>query len=181
MTPEDFDALFDRFERTVVRLEAGLSYSVGGLEQKRIDAWKVGEPRPERSVRTSPWLARIARQTITEGKSWRRLRIADQMNDYLRFQLTGYAESQAAGDEIRLLPREELRWPYVDDFWLFDGGTRKAFAVFLHYTDAGELESIDPVDAGDRETLDDLQRMIDTFWPEAVPLNQFLAAVAHHG
>lgn len=175
MTPEDFDALFDSFDRTVVRFEARLSYSVGGAEQQRIDAFTAGAPRPERSVHTSPWLARIARQTVTEGKSWRRLRIADlPPNDYLRYQLVGYAESQAVGDEVRLLPREELHWPHIDDFWLFDGGTPSAHAVFMRYTHDGKLDSIEPAGA---DRLDEMQRLVDAIWPEAVPLNQFLAAV----
>ena len=56
----DLNACFDLFERTAERLEALPAYAVGGAEEERLRAFRLGLPRPERSVRTSPWLARIA-------------------------------------------------------------------------------------------------------------------------
>jgi hypothetical protein len=135
----DLNACFDLFERTADRLETLPAYAVGGAEEERLRAFRLGLPRPERSVRTSPWLARIAR-TTAEGKSWRRIRVLGwPLTEYQRYQLTGYQESAAAGDVIRIADRSaHPELVALDrDFWLFDADAPQPFAALMSYDDAG--------------------------------------------
>lgn len=170
-----FDALFDTFVATVVRLEALPLYSVGGAEQERIDAWKAGRPRPERSVRTSPWLARIAATTTTAGKRWSRVRVVDEpLTDYQRYQLDGYRESQAVGDQVSIARRGAVD-DSGDDFWLFDARTPAAHAVLMRYHPDGSLRGRELVD--DPATLAVLTARVERVATAAVPLNVFLADV----
>ena len=101
----DLTACFDLFERSAFRLETLPAYAVGGAEAERLRAFQLGLPRPERSVRTSPWLARID-QTTAAGKSWRRVRVVGwPLTEYERYQMLGYQESATAGDVIRIADR----------------------------------------------------------------------------
>jgi hypothetical protein len=131
VTPEEFDALFDSFRSAVFRLEALPAYA--GQEDDRMHAFYLGEPLPERSVRTEPWLARIAMTTITERKSWIRVRVVDEpLTEFQRYQLEPYRESQAAGEQILIVARAELG-DAGEDFWLFDAGAPDARGVLMHY------------------------------------------------
>lgn len=135
----DFSTLFGGFHHRVVRFEALATYSIGGAEAERVQASREGRPRPERSVRTSPWLARIAASTVA-GKSWSRIRVVDEpLTEYQRYQLTGYIESQAVGERISLVLRSAME-DHAPDFWLFDEGSPGAHAVLMHYYDDGRLD-----------------------------------------
>lgn len=134
MTPEQFDACFDRFRESAWRLEARQQYADPGADE-RVRAWREGQPRPERSVRTSPWLRRVA-VTVAAGKRWGRVHVVRHpLSDYLRYEMVGYVESAAAGEEIRIA--DQAAHPGLasvgPDFWLFDAGTPDAFAVLMHY------------------------------------------------
>ncbi len=119
MTSEEFNALFDAFHTTVFRLEGLPDYAVGGFDAERLAAFRDGKPMPERSVRTSPWLARIAVTTVNR-KAWERVRVVDEpLTEYQRYELLAYQESQAAGEQIRVLTRSEAG-EWGSDFWLFD-------------------------------------------------------------
>jgi hypothetical protein len=76
-------------------------------------------PRPERSVRTSPWLRRIAVTTVA-GKRWQRVHIVEHLlSEYLCYEIEGYVES-ATGEEISIADR--AAHPDLarlgPDFWL---------------------------------------------------------------
>ena len=135
----DLSACFDLFERSAFRLETLRVYAVGGTEEERLRAFRLGLPRPERSARTSPWLARIARTTAA-GKSWHRVRVIGwPLTEYERYQMTGYQESAAAGDVIRIADRSahpELT-ALNRDFWLFDAEGPQPFAALMSYDEAG--------------------------------------------
>lgn len=144
MTPEEFDKAFDQFEVSAFRLETLQHYAVSA-EDARMRAFREGTPRPERSVRTSPWLRRVA-VSAAAGKSWSRVHLIEEpLSEYLRYELIGYVESMAAGEQIRLAYPPEDR-PELVDFWLFDAGTPKRFAVLMHYNDDGEILGYQPVD-----------------------------------
>jgi uncharacterized protein DUF6879 len=173
MTPEDFDALFDSFRSDVFRLEALPAYA--GEEDDRLRAYYSGQPLPERSVRTEPWLARIALTTITEHKSWLRVRVVDEpMTEFQRYQLEPYRESQAAGEQIRIVLRAELD-DDGPDFWLFDAGTADARGIMMHYSDDYRWLGADLVT--DPVMLAELDRRRRAAIARAVPLNEFLAVV----
>jgi Family of unknown function (DUF6879) len=158
---------FAGFGRSAFRWEPLPSCGGGGAEAERIDAWRAGRPRPERSVRTSPWLARIA-VTTTEGKRWMRVLVLDSpLTEYQAYRLAGLIESQAAGEQIRVMCRDAA--PLVPDFWLFDD----TVAVFLSYDAAGQF-------TGARLTRDPAEAALcvaerDRMVRRSVPLNEYLA------
>lgn len=167
----DFDALFDEFQHSAFRYEGREVYNVGGAEADRIQAWREHKPRPERSVRTSPWLRRIA-ITTAAGKEWSRVRAVDEpLPEYLRYELSGYVESQAAGDRVLLVNRENAS--HGRDFWLFDGGTSTARAALMNYTETGEFLGFEAVT--DRDALADLEATRQRLLAAATPLNVWLA------
>lgn len=176
MTPGKFDALFDSFHHVAFRLETLPTYDVGGADAARMAAFLAGEPLPERSVRTSPWLARIAVTTV-DGKDWERVRVVDEpLTDYQRYELHAYQESQAAGEEIRILPRSRAgQWG--PDFWLFDPPTPDARAALMNYTPTGQWRGSTLIT--DPERLRELAQIRRTARASAVPLNEFL--VGHRG
>ncbi len=172
MTPEEFGQLFDGFTDSAFRLETLPSYNVGGQEAERIAAFRAGRPRPERSVRTDPWLRRIA-LTSSAGKSWTRVRVLDDPpTDYEQYQLVGYQESQAAGDCIRIVARGQFP-AHGPDFWLFDQSTDHAQAVVMHYTPDGVPEEF--VHLTGSADVQDLTKRAVAADALAVPFNDYLA------
>lgn len=179
LTSAEFDALFDSFTNSVVRLEQLPAYSVGGAEAERIAAWRRGEPRPERSVRTSPWLARIATSTAVDGKRWQRVRVVDEpLTDYQRYQLESYRESQAAGEEISIALRADAPDRWVD-FWLFDRGTPQARAVWMKYDREGRLQRREFTN--DERATTAMASIVASVQDVAMPLNVFLARAVRGG
>lgn len=115
MTPEDFDALFDTFTHTAYRLECLPTYAVPA-EDATVQAFREGTARPERSVRTSPWMRRIAVSTAA-GKSWSRTRVIDTpLTEYQQISLPAYVESQAVGEQIAVAERDDVG-DLGPDFW----------------------------------------------------------------
>lgn len=150
MTPEEFDASFDAFERSVLRLEVHQTYAVSA-EDSFAQAFRQGLPRPERSIRTSPWLRRVA-ATVMEGKAWTRIRLVRHpLTEYLRHELLAYVESAVVGEETRMVDLN--RYPECSslgpDFWLFDAGTPNEFAIVMHFDTAGAVRSYQRVYAVD--------------------------------
>jgi hypothetical protein len=174
LTGAEFDALFDNFTTSVARLEALPAYAVGGAEGERLRAFHEGLPRPLRSVRTDPWLARIAVSTVMNGKSWTRVRVVDEpMTDYQRYQMQSHRESQAVGEQVRIIHRSKAG-DVGPDFWLFDEHTDHPLAVLMHYHPDGRLDRRQLVDQPSQiAELAARMRRIDA---GAVSLNEFLAA-----
>lgn len=171
MTSDDFDALFDEFHHTAFRWEGLPAYDVGGEEAARIEAMRTGRPIPERSVRTDPWLARIAVTTVA-GKNWSRLRVVDEpLTEYQRLELTAYAEAQAAGDQTFLAPRSAVE--DGPDFWLFDAGTPQARGFLMRYDAGGHWLGLEMVT--EPSGLAALDRRREQAQRAAVALNVFLA------
>jgi hypothetical protein len=137
---DEFDSYFDRFTHDVFRLENLQHYAISA-EDERVRAFRENTARPERSVRTEAWLARIAVTTVA-GKSWERIHVVDHpLSEYLRYELVGYVESQAAGEQIRIADRaaDESLSRLGEDFWLFDADSADAFAVLMQYDEAGHF------------------------------------------
>ncbi|HEX3816228.1 MAG TPA: hypothetical protein VHX59_25595 [Mycobacteriales bacterium] len=175
MTADEFDALFDRFAVSVFRLETFQQYRVG--EDDEIAAWLQGEPKPERSVRTSPWLARIARTTIVDGKEWSRIHLVEEpLTDYLRYEFSAYVESQAAGEQIRIADRTSANLDFNEDFWLFDESRDDAYAIAMRYAEDGSMHGFELVT--DPPTLARYTAMKGAAWGASVPLNDYLVRTA---
>ena len=132
-----FEECFDKFRHSAFRLETLPHYEAA--DDERFAAYRDRAPLPDRSVRTSPWLRRVA-LTTAKGKTWQRVHVMNRnLTEYERFELIAYAESAAAGEEIRIAERgtsgdlDELR----RDFWLFDAETRRPFAALMTYDPQG--------------------------------------------
>jgi hypothetical protein len=180
VTPEDFDDLFTRFLHTAYRLETLPFYDVGdiGQEAERFRAFREGAPIPERSVRTDPWMARIALSTLTEGKQWQRVRVVDDpLTEFERYELLSLAEAQAVGDRNFVVSRE-VAGPTLPEAWIFDSGTPDAHAVVMEYDDAGAWLGARHVGA-DMNVYGKELYVIEAAWRRtlrlAVPLNEYLA------
>jgi hypothetical protein len=172
VTPADFGDHFDRFQHTAFRLETRQVYTVPA-EQERIQAFRAGRPLPERSPRTSPWLARI-QVTARAGKRWQRIRlVAEPMTGYTRYQLAGYKESAAAGEDIRIcrLAAHRDLAAMTRDFWLFDDHV----VVFLHYDAEGRFTGAEP--ARDPAAISQCQAERDLALRHSMPLASYLALV----
>jgi uncharacterized protein DUF6879 len=171
----DLTTCFDLFERSAFRLETLPAYAVGGAEEERLKAFRLGLPRPERSVRTSPWLARIARTTAA-GKSWRRIRVLGwPLTEYQRYQLVGYQESAAAGDVICIADRSARpELAVLDrDFWLFDADEPQPFAALMTYDDADRYIGSEITAAPETiERCKAARRLAERY---SVPLDTYLA------
>ena len=170
----DLGACFDLFEHSAFRLETLRTYAVGA-EDERLRAFRLGLPRPERSVRTSPWLARIA-QTTAAGKSWRRVRVVGwPLTEYERYQMIGYKESAAAGDVIRIADRStHPELAALDrDFWLFDAEEPRPFAALMTYDETGSYLGSEITTAP--EAVDRCKAAERLAGRYAVPLENYLA------
>jgi hypothetical protein len=181
LTGQQFDAVFDGFVTSptstrVFRLEAYQHYHVPS-DDPFMAAFRNREPRPSRSVRTSPWLARVANSVISGGKQWQRVHlIREPLSEYLQMEMQGYVESQAAGEEIFLADADGPTLSSLGpDFWLFDDPAHVGggYAVLMHYDQAGQPQSFEFVDDAGR--LDALRVQRDTAMERSVDLNEFLA------
>lgn len=174
LTPAEFDQLFQQFadsptSTTVFRWEARQHYAIPRDEPSLV-AFREGTPRPERSVRTSPWLARIAASTVA-GKEWARVRRPAD-NEYFRWELLAYVESQAAGERILLADAPAYQLP---DFWLFLGtAPTDRYAIVMHYDDAGVPVEFEYVDHPD--TIAEYERIAGELLALGQRLNDFLAS-----
>ncbi len=170
MTDDEFNTLFDTVTRSAFRYEGLPVYAVDE-EDADLVAWRSGLPMAERSVRTDPWLARIARQRIVDGIDWCRVRhVTSPPSWYVAFEVSGYVESQAAGERILLTGDRVWDGP---DFWLLDAGTRRARGVLQSYGEDGSHISNEFVPAGAR-IIPELVRAVDVLIAAATPLNAWL-------
>jgi hypothetical protein len=173
------DECFAQFIDSAGRLETLKSYSVPG-EAERIAAWRARKPRPERSVRTNGYLREVAEHALA-GRQRIRIRVVDApASEYVRYQLTGYVESQAAGEEIWIAVRNgrakrDLSTLPAGDFWVFDLNHLGAHAVLMDYDEGGRF-------TGSRFATPDEFEACAAAWVtasgHAVPLNEYLAK--HH-
>ena len=180
LTSDEFDEVFQQFVDSptstgVFRWEALQQYAVA-TDEPSLVAFRDGTPRPERSVRTSPWLARIAASSIA-GKDWSRVRrVVEPVSEYIEWELLAYIESQTAGERIAVqLGSDPVPYP---DFWLFDGADTDRRAILMHYRPDGVPEHFTLINHDD-PLISELQETRDRLAADAVLLNQYLAA--RHG
>lgn len=173
LTAAEFDGLFQRFadsstSTSVFRWEARPHYAIASDEPSLV-AFREGTARPERSVVTSAWLARIATSSIG-GNTWTRVRRPAD-TEYFRWEVLAYVESQAAGEHILLADAPAYRLP---DFWLFDGHrAADRYAIVMHYDADGVPVEFEYVDhAG---TLATYARIAAELVALGEPLNAYLA------
>jgi len=157
-------------------------------EQARRAAFERGAPRPVRSVRTNLYLRDVA-VTVLAGKRWDRVRVLDDpLTPGERYAVPGLLESQAAGETVTVLPRDEFErissaLGPIPDFWLFDwpepddvGDAPQAFAAVQHFTPDGRFVSREVLPAGSPAVA----HLVDVYAALqacAVDLNTYLARI----
>ncbi|MGH3489477.1 MAG: DUF6879 family protein [Actinopolymorphaceae bacterium] len=141
----DLNTLFATFDRSAFRLETLDGYTVPS-EDAAFAAFKAGEPMPERTIDTNPWL-QIVHHATQAGKHMSRVHVISRPHtDYIRYELDAYAANVAAGEDIRIIERS---WgahslSSSPDFWLFDDTT----VAVMQYDDEGRF--LGAVDDSDR-------------------------------
>lgn len=167
MNLDDLDKIMDAAKRSAFRLETLPQYLVP-QEEESFAAWRAGRPHPPRTPETSAWLAEL-QQIVARGIRWYRVHILDYpLCDYSRYELHGYQESQAVGQETFIADRAEhaeLK-DLHEDFWLMDD----EIAVRMVYDDEGHFLRPEPTD-----DVAPYLVMKDTAMRCAEPLNDFLA------
>jgi hypothetical protein len=172
------DECFRSFRHSALRLETLPAYAISG-EAERIEAWREGRARPERSVRTSEYLREVA-ANVLGGRARMRVRIVDHpLSEYCRYQMAAYIESAAAGEQIRIVVRdggsEQARHDLdtVSDFWFFDQGTEHERAVLLEYDLKGAFTGAHLATEPD---LASCRKLWATAYKHSVHLNEYLAS-----
>jgi hypothetical protein len=126
------------FKRSAFRLEAQQEFLVP-QETTMLAAFKRGE-----EVQISehhPW-PRLLRQHTAQGRIVERVRVVvPPLCDYVRFELSLYPYSAAAGEQIRILETSRV-FPH-SDWWLFDDD----ILVRLKYDDGGVFLGGEMVDS----------------------------------
>jgi len=149
MTPDDFGALFERFERSAFRVEARDRYDVPD-EREDLAAFLNEQEVSPRTPGNDSWLALVAHATAS-GRRVERVRIVGRpLTEYTRFEFAVYPENIAAGEKIRVMERSSLQgidrtWA-EEDFWIFDDET----VALLRYDEEGRFlgaETAGDVDA----------------------------------
>lgn len=172
MTDDEFNALFDTVEHSAFRYEGLPVYAVDE-EDSDLAAWRAGAAMAERSVRTDPWLARIALQTVAHDIEWVRVRYAPSpLSWYVAWEVGGYVESQAAGERILLTSQRVWDGP---DFWLLDAGTAQARGVIQTYKEDGSPISNDIVPAGS-SAIEELEQAANALIRVSTELNPWIVA-----
>lgn len=181
MTGDVLDECFRWYRASATRLETLQSYAVGGAEAERLAAWQRGLPLPERSVRTSEYLREVAAGVLA-GRERMRVRIADEpLSEYLRFELAGYAETAACGEEIRIAVRaggtpaaQKTLAGIASDAWFFDLGAGDEACVLLSYEQDGSYAGAHLATAADHRYL---RKLLARALQHSVPLAEYAARV----
>lgn len=123
------------FERSAFRLETLPEYRVP-QEVELLARFKQGEE--VRMPDDHPWLERV-RQHTRAGRIMRRVRVVTSpLTDYLRFELSMYHQTVAAGEHIRVCNSPEIG--RFGDWWLFDNRV----VIILNYDEAGHFLGTKP-------------------------------------
>ncbi|WP_052069442.1 Txe/YoeB family addiction module toxin [Streptacidiphilus albus] len=102
ISPEDFGALFDSFDREAFRLESLDDYT-GSSSAENLRACAAGEEKP--ADYNAGWLAQVGRNTAA-GKRMHRVHIVTcPLTNYIRYELDwGYLTNITAGEDVRRDP-----------------------------------------------------------------------------
>lgn len=169
-------ALLHGFQRSAFRLETLQQYAVEA-EAERFRAWLERRPLPERSVRTSPWLQRLA-ETTEAGIKWSRVHLVKRpLTDYLGYEFVSYRESARAGQETRIVDLDdhpELAMLH-EDFWLLDADEPTALAVVMRYDPAGRFLGAWRTD--DLQLIEVCRQQRDMALAASVPFEEYLAGI----
>lgn len=171
LTPEEFEAIFDRFQRSAFRLEL-LDYYAAANEAEPLRRFLAGQPQDP--AWREPW-KQFIREAVRDGRRVARVHVIDEpLSDYLRFELTcGYPAGAAAGEDVRIFLRHlypKLIFP-AHDFWLFDDRE----AVVMAYDGHGGFLGADLT--SDPDVVARCRHVRDFSMNLSFPLSDYLASL----
>lgn len=173
---EEASHLFGEFEHTAWRLETQRGYAVD-RETPEWERFLRGED-VGRFDASSPWDARVRRQTQEQGKRIERVRLVDDPpTEGQRFLLATGLGNVEGGEDIRNMYRADAqRLGLPDhDFWLFDS----RLVMRFEFDDDGNTLGVRLIE-DPTEVLRACQ-VRDLAWHHAVPTAQFQEQVRSHG
>jgi hypothetical protein len=168
---DEFDGLFDTVITGAYRLEARQVYTSAD-EAEDYARWLRGEPSPEMSWQTDPWLANV-RATTDRGARWQRVRLVRRpLVDYTRWELGELLANVEAGEDVRILDLNQH--PHFErlehqDFWLLNDDP----PLKLLYDDAGRLIALER----DTGALDRCRAIKHETIAASTPLTEYLEAI----
>lgn len=143
----DFAELFENFSSSAFRVEGLSEYKVPE-EAEALELFQsIGQLPPGYNIE---WVELVS-AAVGAGKTMSRLRLlSDELTDYEKFEIAGYAPAQAAGEDVRTARRAD--YEFVEDFWLFDD----TWIARMKYDDQGRWLRADVarVSEQDVEVLD---------------------------
>ena len=166
ITGDDFGRLFQAFEHTAFRLEVRDRYD-SPIENEALRKYLAGEP--DELDWFQDWLSLI-RTATKAGKRFSRVRVVTlPLTDYSRFGVWCAQYTNAAGEDIRYLTRDEADAEGLPnyDYWLFDSRQ----LVCMHYDEADQFQGA--------ELLEDPAEIVqhnywrDVAWHRAVRRDDF--------
>ena len=161
---QDFDGLF---QHRVFRLET-LDWYVASNEREPYARFLSGQPVDP--AWREPW-KRYVRGVRASGRVMQRVHIVSEpVSDYVRFELLHvYPANVEAGEDVRILGRQNAASLPAMDFWLFDD----ALAAILTYDETGAVSRVELDDAPGRLRwyVDDRDRALRL----ASPLARYVA------
>lgn len=162
-------SLFEGFTKSAYRLEGLQTYDATGEEEAFARFLADGSYDLDLS-----WWTSMAKGHVEAGHKMTRVRvIVEPLSDYTRFELAGYPQMAAAGDEIRIIVAPEGGWPAgvpQHDYWLFDDRD----VWLMHYDDAYAFVGAELLD--DPERIAEHLKWRDSTIAQSVPLETYLAA-----
>lgn len=171
LTADEFGRLFETFEHTAFRLEPRDRYNVAG-EQEGLRRWLAGETPDDEEEQRRPWLDKM-RAATAAGKRVERVRVVTEpLSDYIRFEMDGTVYNDAAGEDIRYLPRHHPVAAQLpgEDYWLFDS---RMFCR-LNFDADDQLTSFELID--DPGEVVWRCRWRDAAWHYAIPYHKYRSA-----
>jgi len=139
ISEEDFLARVRGFRKSAFRLEAREVYALG-YEQEELRRFLDGTPRDPADIDWwRPWFERVVAWT-EQGKRIGRVRVVDEPpTDYQRWLLWADPWHDAAGEDIRYIPRSlavNIGLVRGYDWWLLDDRS----VIIMRFTEAGEID-----------------------------------------
>jgi hypothetical protein len=158
------------------RLETLQHYDVPG-DDNRQRAFHAGEPLPpprEELLDDMRLIADLRRRGVHVG----RVHVVDRpLSDYVRYELTVYAENVAAGEDVRIADRSahpELA-TLTQDFAIFDREREHPGVILFDHDGNGRVTGYRV--AFDRRTVSACREQTELALSLSVPLAEFTAAI----
>ncbi|MBB6171322.1 hypothetical protein HNR23_001382 [Nocardiopsis mwathae] len=175
ISDEEFDQLFVDFEHTAWKLEVRDRYAIPQERetlQRFLTTGDIG--RDESDLETSWWHRNVV-QSRKEGKIWQRVRVVTEpLSNYIRWEHAVTRYNNAAGEDIRWLPRDHSAVNQLPDldFWLFDS---KRLCI-LHFDENDEVTSFEVID--DPLIVAQHCQWRDIAWHYATPHDEYTPGAA---